>query len=242
MTATKATFERVQRAVEFLQRHGEKPSAARVRELLDGGSKTTILGHMQTLYAQLAAQPRGSEMAEAFLMKTATKLVEEVWAEATRMANPELDARLQTLGDLNDALSEGLQDLVVENEALEQRIAALEADVQAAEDRAARVVAELAGRDELESHLKELSRAVNHFKRWVPGTPAMRKAMQIISEAPAAMGKEELHRRLLSQGYPNRTAREAKTNAVDEGYVEERGDPPLLYLLPKGNERLAKLD
>jgi len=241
MSATKASFEQVQKAVLFLQRHGEKPSASRVRDLLNGGSKTTILGHMQTLYAQIAAQPRASEMAEAFMMKTATKLIEEVWAEATRMASPELENRLKTLGDLNEALSEGLQDLVAENKALEERIASLEADLRAAEEKAAVADSQLVKRGELDFHMTELSVAVNLLKRGLPERPALQQAIQLVADVATAMDREELHRRMLALGYPNRSARQARKNMVENGYVEEKGEPPLLYLLPAGERRLAKL-
>lgn len=238
MSATKATFDRVREAVYFLQRQGEKPSASRVRELVGGGSQTTILGHMQALYAQIADQPRSSEMAEAFLTRTATKMVEEVWAEATRMASPEMNNRLQTLADLNDGLGESLQDLVVENEALTQRIESLEAELVAAEMRIADAIGELAGRNELEAHLSELSVLVNHLKRGLPLKAAMLQAIELVAEAPAGMDREELNRRMLSIGYPNRSARQARKNIVENEFVEERGVPPRLYLLDKGRARL----
>lgn len=232
MTEAKATFEKVKWAVELIQEGPHKPTVTRVRDMIGGGSRSTILGHMQTLFARIANEGASAEMAEAYLAKVAAGLVKSVWSEAVAIANAEMDRRIKTLIDLNAGIAEGMHELTVENETLRDRAMAAEARVADAENA-------MKQNRELEDHLSTLSALVYRLQD-EPLDPTMFDVMQILSQLPEAPDREELHRRLLAKGHENDRARGARNKAVKDGYVEEKGRRRTLYLTDKGRARLAK--
>lgn len=240
MSATIATFEKVEAAVEELQRLNLKPTVSLVRERVGGGSRSNIVAHMQELFRRTAAAKPPSDVAEAFLTLHATKLVEAVWARALEMAVADFEQRMRSLMDINAGIAAGIQELLSENQSLEDRIQRAEARAKAAEVRAQRSEAGRSISDEFGSHLLALSKVVNKLRDEPPLEPGMFAAMLILSETGGALGRNAVHRRMLAKGHEGKAARQARSHTVQEGYVEERGTPPQLYLTAKGRARLQK--
>jgi hypothetical protein len=188
---------------------------------------------MQTLFAQMANAKPPSRIAESFLTKQATNLVQAVWNQAVDMAVSEMEHRIKSLMDINAGIAAGTQELLEENEALTQAL-------QAAEARAMEAEAALSARDEFESHLLELSKLVNKLRDEPPLEPAMFAVMVLLSETPEPPDRNELLRRMIAKGYDAKAARLARSHTVFDGYVEEQGHPARLILTQKGHARLAK--
>ena len=233
MSVAIATFEKVQLAVEELQRIGQKPTISRVKEHIGGGSRSTILPHMQKLFAQMASAKPQSRIAESFLTKQATTLVESVWDQAVEMAVSEMEQRIRSLMDINAGIAAGTQELLAENEALTKAL-------QIAEARVLELETALSTRDEFESHLSELSKVVHKLRDEAPLEPDMFAVMVSLSETPVPPGRKELLRRMIAKGYDAKAASLARSHCVYDGYVEERGTPPRQHLTQKGHARLAK--
>lgn len=240
MSATIATFEKVQSAVEELQRLNLKPTVSRVRERVGGGSRSNIVAHMQELFRRTAEARPPSDIAEAFLTLHATKLVEAVWAQALQIAAADCEQRMNSLMDINAGIAAGLQELHTENKSLEDRLEKAEARAIEAEECARSAEASLAARDEFESHLLTLSKVINKLRDEPPLEPGMFAVMLIVSENPGALSRDALHRRMLARGHESQAARGARSHTVQEGYVEERGAPSRLFLTAKGHARLQK--
>lgn len=233
MTAAIATLDNVRKAVEELQRINQKPTVSRVMEQVGGGSRSTILAHMQKLFAEMANAKPQTPIAESFLTKQAATLVQAVWGQAVSMAVSEMEHRIRSLMDINAGIAAGMQDLLQENHRLTE-------ELQAARARVLQAEAALSSRDEFEAQLFELSKVVNKLRDEPPLEPAMFAVMLVLSEAPAPPGSGELVRRMIAKGYTAQAARQARSHTVFEGYVEVQGKPARLLLTTKGRARLAK--
>lgn len=235
MTEAIATFEKVRDAVDYIRNiRGLTPTVTLVRQHIGGGSRSTILPHMQKLFGDVAKEKQSNDIAEVLLTRIAAEMVKSLWKEASTMATAEMADRIKMLSTINDGIADGMRELVEENEALEDR-------ALAAETRVATLETELKRQKELEDHLNTLS-ALVHRLQDEPLDPTMFEIMQILSQLPQPPDREELHRRLLARGHENDRARGARHKVVKDGYVEEKGRIPTLHLTEKGMARLAKAD
>ncbi|MBJ3786392.1 DNA-binding protein [Devosia sediminis] len=233
MSAAKATIENVREAILMLQRNNEKPTISKVSKYIGGGSRTTVLALMQQVFEETASAKPKSHMAQAYLIKLASGLVDEIWRNATKLANNDMKHRVDTLIDLNAGISDGMQELIEEN-------ASLLARAEAAEDRALQAEAQKAGRNEMDDHLSQLTKLITKLGPGDPEDPAMFSVIQMVADLETAPDRDEVRRRMLAKGFSSDAANRARYHAVHDDYVEERGETPRLYLTPRGRARLAK--
>lgn len=232
VTKIKATFEKVEEAVRTLNGFGERPTISKVMALVGGGSRSTILAHMQTLFDRVANDRSPSNVSKIYLQSAAEPMVTKLWADARRAASLELEHRMHALVDLHEGMAEELRGAMAAEDAAKAR-------AEAAESRLAEVEAELRARQELETHLSDLSKVVRQLRGGAPDESARMQLLKLVAELDFAPTRDEVYRRMTALGYPDATAYTARYYVVEQRYCEERGEAQQLYLTDLGRSRLA---
>jgi hypothetical protein len=218
MTEAVATLDAVRDAMGKIRHLGEKPTFSKVRELTGGGSKSTILSHMNAVFSETALKQADSDLPHSFLASAAAPMLRQLWEKAERAANHEYSSRIQYLFDIQSAMSEELAAALARAE---------KAELELADARSALRVSEEAG-----FHLDTLSELIRAL-RDIPDEPARIQLLRILVGADLGVPKDEVYRRMKSAGYQDMTIYQARYHAKAAGLIHDLGDE-VYCLTPKG--------
>ncbi len=141
MAPTKATKETVLYAYQQLVAENTPPSAEAIIGII-GGSKSTVLRHLNQIRVELAAPDPDTEPLPAFLYETAEPMIRQLWSAAQREASKASERKLsqlfmlqagliedvQTAEKVEEMLSHRLSDLELENASLKSSLEQIEAE------------------------------------------------------------------------------------------------------------------
>lgn len=201
---------------------GEKPTFSKVRELTGGGSKSTILSHMNAVFSETALKQADSDLPQSFLASAAAPMLRQLWEKAERAAKYEYSSRVQYLVDIQSAMSEELTSEIARAEKAERELA---------DARSALRVSEEAG-----FHLDTLSELIRAL-RDIPDEPARLQLLRILVGADLGVPKEEVYRRMKSAGYQDMAIYQARFHAKAAGQIKDLGDE-VYCMTPKGRNFL----
>jgi len=164
----KASKEQVFRAAELLLKSGDKPTLAAVRNVLGGGSYTSIQEGLAEWKAQQASRQAASEAAPASIAERLGAFGIEIW----RLASEQATARLEA-----------------EREGLEQTRAALELERLEAAELADKLAAEV---EQLKTQLAEQSQQAQAAELAASEALAQAREALAVTREEAAQTKGEL--------------------------------------------------
>lgn len=222
MTEAIATLDAVREAMGKLRNLGEKPTFSKVRGLTGGGSKSTILSHMNAVFSETALKNAEPDLAHSFLASAAAPMLRQIWERAEKTANHEYSSRIQYLFDIQTALSEELCSALARAEIAERELANARSALRASEE---------AG-----FHLDTLSELIRML-RDVPDEPAKLQLLRILAGADVGVPKDEVYRRMKTYGYQDMAIYQARYHAKAGGLIEDLGDE-VYALTPKGQNML----
>ena len=200
----------------------------KVIALIEGGSKTTVLTHMRRLMDENGSFDTLSAARRSSFSDVLDPLLERILETAVRLSREEAQERLETLAALNAGLALSIEEISSDLEEALRR-------AEVAEARVARLETEAARRDEFGKHLTHLSSAIRALKGEEPVKPAMLRHVEMLATATDGPSRADMQRRLSSEGYTDKQIQAARHHGVKNGYIEERGEPPRLFLTDKGS-------
>lgn len=130
MSRVVATIERVREACNELLENGGTLSAANVIKLV-GGSKQTVLRHLEIVRVELAEGPRADDGPSAFLHELADPLLRKLWASAQEQAALNYQRQLRVTTSIQEGLFEDIAVLRASEEALQDKLVAAEEKIAA---------------------------------------------------------------------------------------------------------------
>lgn len=130
MSKIVATLERVREACNDLLQNGETVSAANVIKLV-GGSKQTVLKHLEIVRPELGGGNQGDDGAAGFLHDLVDPYLRKVWAAAQEQAALKYQLLLRNSTSLREGLLEDIAALRASEEELQDRLVAAEAKLAA---------------------------------------------------------------------------------------------------------------
>lgn len=207
---TIATFELVRWAYEQLRTKG-RPSADKIIDLIGGGSKSTVLGHMRTIAEEEAKAAGAPDIPLELLTRTATAMAGKLWTQATTMADAAYAGKFETLLTVQNGLFEELKTAAVKEEALEEQL-------RIAKVRISQLEGQLVERANADQHLAEISRMLRS-KAAPQHTPIIQFLRLIESGRPR--NREDVFARMIELGHTIKQARTARHHALKEEYAKE---------------------
>lgn len=125
-----ATLERVREACRELVEGGHSVSATNVIRLV-GGSKQTVLRHLEVVRVELADGHRADDGPSAFLHELADPFLRKVWASAQEQAALNYQRQLRVTASIQEGLLEDIAALRASEEALQDKLVAAEERIAA---------------------------------------------------------------------------------------------------------------
>lgn len=214
-------------------------SANRILQIT-GGSKKTVVDHLQAIRGSKKPENGDLDRAGSFLHAAAEPFLKKIQAAARQQAGAEFEGRIRDLVAIQAGLLEDVRDLAETNAALVQRAEAVEAG--AASDRAQDE--QLARLIEMVERLKAGGVGDEQQRRDVAPVPPDRlplmwQLVSILQGRPTLQGSK-LEAALEAAGFRERQIHRAKSDALQEGLlaleVTQHGRDMLKALenLPRG--------
>ncbi|GEM_PF-1756629 len=228
---TIATLDRVREAKRQLLEARQRPSADRIIKVLQGGSKTTVLAHLQSLADEEARRSGVGDIPIEILTSSAAAFSRKLWDEATRMASAAFENRILGLLETQNALFEDLHTAAAAEETLT-------AALNGANERIAALETELEGRARAEQHLAKISEMLRSKE-----SPQYKPIIQLLRliENGEPRPVEEVLNRMVELGHLRKQAQTARSHAIAYGYATEHDDGavPTLTICEKGRTKLS---
>lgn len=238
-----ATFDAVLAAYEALRERGDTPTANAVLKYLGGGSKSTIVKHLQTLRQQQTTEQRSNDPAASFLESVSRPLIQKIWKTAQEQAKAHYEIQIRTLLRVHSEMEQEIQQLQASEEQALQLVRSAEAELKATQN-AFEELRIATGQSE-DVH-RILSRLHEQALRLFPGpggrVSAMDMAIQFIDGGKGKLTRAELINQMLGAGFTKDEAHKARFHAIQSEYAEEGvdEDKTVLLLTTSGRERLEK--